>query len=427
METSPNRISPTKRSESYASLKSGSTSSVLTKGSSLQSLNRYGSVSSLAKSSSLLSLHTPENRFSSLGHRAGSTSSLSQYSSSDKRGPQTTGKLNVRVVLPPHTKEIFSVRFSDDGDFLAVGYGDGSVKIYSSETGTVSYYLTPETELPLPVTSMRFRPGNHSTKNVLVVTSASGTVQHWHATSSQLLHTITEADNQPLCLDYRPDGLQFATGGQDCKIRLYDETTRKQTGDLSQGFEAMGHTNRIFSVKFNPEDPNMLLSAGWDDTVQFWDLRSAKSVRSIFGAHVCGDALDVSGNTVLTASWRKNDTIQLWDYGSGKLMSTPKFLIAQPGSPSLEAPPSMAYSAQFAGPNGNLIASCGSNVNEVRLIDRRNGAPFARLHSVPKGLYSMHVHYARGFVAAGGSDGTLHLCDVGKLDATPMEFAPLPS
>ena len=42
------------------------------------------------------------------------------------------------------------------------------------------------------------------------------------------------------------------------------------------------------------------------------------AVRSIFGAHVCGDSLDISGNTVLTGSWRPEEQLQLWDLGSGQ-------------------------------------------------------------------------------------------------------------
>jgi len=36
---------------------------------------------------------------------------------------------------------------------------------------------------------------------------------------------------------------------------------------------APGHSNRIFCVKFHPNDPNVLLSGGWDTTIQIWDTR----------------------------------------------------------------------------------------------------------------------------------------------------------
>ena len=49
--------------------------------------------------------------------------------------------------------------------------------------------------------------------------------------------------------------------------------------------------------------------------------------RKIFGPHICGDALDIQSSStagfsrhILTGSWRKDRTLQIWDYGSGKLM-----------------------------------------------------------------------------------------------------------
>ena len=51
------------------------------------------------------------------------------------------------------------------------------------------------------------------------------------------------------------------------------------------------------------------------------------STRKIFGPHICGDALDIqslsmsgSSRQILTGSWRKDKTLQIWDYGSGKLL-----------------------------------------------------------------------------------------------------------
>lgn len=49
--------------------------------------------------------------------------------------------------------------------------------------------------------------------------------------------------------------------------------------------------------------------------------------RKIFGPHICGDALDIQSQSlsttsrqILTGSWRKDRTLQIWDYGSGKLL-----------------------------------------------------------------------------------------------------------
>jgi WD40 repeat protein len=34
-----------------------------------------------------------------------------------------------------------------------------------------------------------------------------------------------------------------------------------------------GHNNRVFCCKFSKEDPNIILSGGWDEKVLIWDIR----------------------------------------------------------------------------------------------------------------------------------------------------------
>ena len=64
------------------------------------------------------------------------------------------------------------------------------------------------------------------TKNVMIATNAEGSLLHFHTTSSRLLHKIYDKNNQLLTADYKPDGKSFLTGGEDAKIRVYDEQTR---------------------------------------------------------------------------------------------------------------------------------------------------------------------------------------------------------
>jgi WD40 repeat protein len=35
----------------------------------------------------------------------------------------------------------------------------------------------------------------------------------------------------------------------------------------------LGHINRVFAVKFDKEDENLLISGGWDNNIKVWDLR----------------------------------------------------------------------------------------------------------------------------------------------------------
>ena len=61
----------------------------------------------------------------------------------------------------------------------------------------------------------------------------------------------------------------------------------------------MGHGNRIYCVKFNKGDENIVVSGGWDNNVFVYDMRHRGPVHAIYGPHICGDAIDFK-NEMLT-------------------------------------------------------------------------------------------------------------------------------
>lgn len=89
----------------------------------------------------------------------------------------------------------------------------------------------------------------------------------------------------------------------------------------------VGHSNRIFALKWNPRSHFVVMSGGWDNCIKIWDIRTREGVvRSIFGPHIRGaDALDFCHGQLLTASLTAHDALQLWDYGSGRLIKSIPF------------------------------------------------------------------------------------------------------
>lgn len=67
------------------------------------------------------------------------------------------------------------------------------------------------------------------TRNILLAANAAGAVQHWHMNSGKCLHSYEDEGNQVFALDYSDDGSHFCTGGRDCAVRIYDETTKAET------------------------------------------------------------------------------------------------------------------------------------------------------------------------------------------------------
>ena len=189
-------------------------------------------------------------------------------------------------------------------------------------------------------------------------------------------------------------------------MRVYDEATKSCCVVLEQSImgTAPGHSNCVFSVKWHPTDQNVLLSAGWDNTVCIWDMRvRGGAVRSIFGPHICGapchspmqnatptprmtpcmmpptgnsssdhrsfancltqlsnrahnlptgDALDIDpeSGTVLTGSYRPEDQLQLWDFGSGRLLQNLEWPGAGAGQPGARHCTWRAHNPRRPGP-----------------------------------------------------------------------------
>jgi len=153
------------------------------------------------------------------------------------------------------------------------------------------------------------------TANILVTGSAEGAIRHWHSTSGKCLHQRVEEDNHVLCMDFSPDGTLLASAGKDHKVRVYDETTKSLAFEMKELADFPGHSNRVFCVKFNKTDPNMIISGGWDNTVQIYDTRYRGPVRTMYGPYVCGDTMEIKkdGHTLVTGSYRIDDAIEVYD------------------------------------------------------------------------------------------------------------------
>ncbi|KAL9645498.1 hypothetical protein ABK040_000564 [Willaertia magna] len=306
--------------------------------------------------------------------------------------------------------EMFSVRYSPDGTLLVAGCGDGSLRVYSTKDGKQLHQWNTaiKQSYSLPVTCIKFKPiGSYNQKNIVLVAGSKGKVQHWHLTSGRCVSDIEEDNNnQVFVLDYSTDGKNFATAGKDSMVRVYDDETRTllRTMQGGNGINTAGHTNRIFSLKCHPNDSNVILTGGWDNTVQMWDTRVDHAVRRIFGPHICGDSIDIDVNgAILTGSWRPNDQIQLWDYGTGKLIQNMP-VPSSGGKAKLST-----YCSKFNGPSGTLIGVGGSGTNEALLMARTSGKIVGAIRGLEKSVYSLTFSPDQSSCAVGTADGSIFI------------------
>jgi COMPASS component SWD3 len=324
-------------------------------------------------------------------------------------------KLVPRITISGNTSEVFCVKFAPEGNFVAAGCGDGAIRVFNTDHGSMVYNLQGGSNVALPTTSIRFRPvtATTKTKNVLISANATGVIQHWHMSSSKCLHTLEEEENQVYCLDYNSEGSQFVSAGKDKILRVYDEATKSLLTELQGGTNfsitsTAGHSNRIFSVKFLPHDDNIIISGGWDNTVQIWDIRQGAAVRSIYGPHICGDALDVVEGRIVTGSWRPKNQLEIWDFFSGQKISDVPWTILS------NQPPCMLYAAQFSKEgHGRFVAAGGSGANEAKVFDTaNNNTVVGTVTGLNRGVFAVDFSAEAQKLAIAGGDASIRIFDI---------------
>lgn len=310
--------------------------------------------------------------------------------------------------------DIFGVRWSPDDTHIAAACSDASVRIHAASNGSFIRSLNCRTGSDtMPVTSVRWRPAisTAKTKNVLIATTADGSIIHWHATSGKMLHTITLEDNQALSSDYSIDGSMFAIGCKDMTVRIYDEASKSLVASLSQGQgEKLGHANRIFAVKWI--DENTLASGGWDNNVLVWDIRTERVVKCVYGPHVCGESIDARANLLLTGSYHIQNQLQVWSLVDGQNVFTTNL--------SNGGKPCMVYSAQYSkSDGGQVIAVGGAGSDEAYFFNSADMTSFAVLTNMTKAVYSIDFANTSNKLAIGCGDGTLRVFNVEIVHGQP--------
>lgn len=167
------------------------------------------------------SAFSPDGRIVAVGvHHIASATPIIRLEDQLVLADSTTGE-RLLALMDDH-EGIMAVAFSPGGKMLAVGYGDGTVKLCESSTGRELARLTG----------------------------------HGAAVKT---------------LAFSPDGSRLATAGQEGVMRLWD---------ITLGIELLalrGHTDEVTSIAFSP-DGQILASASLDGTVRFWRAATKEEV-----------------------------------------------------------------------------------------------------------------------------------------------------
>jgi len=188
--------------------------------------------------------------------------------------PQPKPRRCVRTVQA-HANAIYSVAISPDGQIIASGSADKTVKLWQLDTGKEICTFKGHSD---QVWSVAFKD-----RQTLASGSGDSTIKIWQVGAAESIRSLEGHSGWVRAVAFSPDGKTLASGSSDTSVKIWS----LQGGFLKsiqqmlfggEIFALAGHSGYVFSVAFSP-DGQMLASGSQDCTIKLWDLGARQEIR----------------------------------------------------------------------------------------------------------------------------------------------------
>ncbi|MBD2169496.1 ribosome assembly protein 4 [Calothrix membranacea FACHB-236] len=311
---------------------------------------------------------------------------------------QPQNKFQELQTLSDHNSSVNSVTFSPDGQQLASGSDDNTIKLWDVSTGKVIQTLPPLQEAT--PTESYIDSGHQDSVTSIAFSSdgkklASGsedkTIKLWDISTGQLLQTFSGHGDVIKTIALSSDGQKLASGSKDKTIKLWDVST----GQLLQTFS--GHGDVVNSVALS-SDGQKLASGSKDKTIKLWDVSTGKLLQTLSVHRDAVNSVAFSPDGQHLASGSDDNTIKLWNFSISKVPQT------------LSGHSNPVNSVAFSSDGKQLLS--GSNDKTTKLWDVTTAKQLQTLSGHREAVNSVAFRGDGKQLVSGSNDNTIKLWNV---------------
>ncbi|KAG0221029.1 WD domain protein, partial [Mortierella sp. GBA43] len=290
--------------------------------------------------------------------------------------------------LEGHTLDINVIVYSPNGNQLASGANDNTVRLWDIKSGSCSYVLRchdARGSRRRRVHSVAYSPGGDQ-----VATAGTNLViQLWDTSSGECLYFLIGHPSTIKCVIYSQTGNSIVSSAANGTIRQWNLNTSKHPRFIR------GHLDGVEMLLLSPQG-NRLVSSSYDRSVRVWNMSTGKCLLTFAGMNHAS-AIRYSPRDEQVAIAGEDDTIYLWDTLSGAQLA-------------LEGHSGCIFDIAYS-PKGDLLASC-SHDGTVRLWDTVSGICRQTITGEPDTFQFICFSLKGDFIITGDEKTAIRLFDV---------------
>ncbi|KAI3842261.1 hypothetical protein MKW98_026051 [Papaver atlanticum] len=191
--------------------------------------------------------------------------------------------------LQGHKDSVSSLAFSKDGQLLATGSLDGTIKVWDVPSGSLKF---------------RWHPRGH-----VLAGSEDGNVWLWNADTIAYPNVFSGHAGSVTCGDFTPDGKIICTGSDDASLRVWNLETGESVHVIrGHPYQTEGLTCLVIS-----SDSSLAITGSKDSSVHIVNLITGMVINSLLSHSDSVECIGLSPSHPFAATGGLDQKLIIWD------------------------------------------------------------------------------------------------------------------